>query len=487
VLTNEFTLDLYLAPLEDPGRPTQRMTFYSFGLNHEKAPVKLRERFALSADQVSTLYREVELSSGAELVVLSTCNRTEAYLFGTADDRLRVRSVISRLAATPWPVREAFEYVDEMAIRHVLRVACGLKSLVLGDSQILAQMKEAYRRADEAEMVGAVMHRLVHSAFRTAKRTASETGLSAGAASVSSMAVAMAREFFERSGRPGLKDTRAVVFGAGEMGRLAVHALRAHDLEHLTVINRTPEKARELAQTVDASVVQWNDRFDAIREADIVLVTTSSDSFVVLPEHLVERERPVVLVDVSVPRNVHPDIDALPNCRVFDLDALNSGLVKVEAARRTEIPSAERICDEMMVEFVGWVIHQQAMQPAIQSIRQTFDEIRNQEIARHAHRFADMDRAELERLTNSILQKLLAVPVVRLKNLHPESLDFVRGIQILSGLFSRPGCDAAAARTEEDHPVPPIELPGRCPHDGTPVRSLTYDDLAGFPMIRGEA
>jgi glutamyl-tRNA reductase len=461
------------------------MTFFAFGLNHEKAPVAMRERFALAPGQMDALFGELEqLPEAAELVVLSTCNRTEAYLFGTEVDVRSVKQAFEKVVGESWPAASTFEEYDEAAVLHILRVACGLRSLVLGDAQILAQMKDAYRRADEAGRVGTVMHRLMHSAFRTAKRVASETGVSAGAASVSSMAVTMVREYMERSGRPGLRGAKVVVLGAGQMGRLAVQSLSQSQLGRVVLINRSEEKAREAAGSLQAEVAPWERRSEEISDADIVIVTTGSTEPVVAAADVADAARPIVFVDISVPRNVDRSVDALPHCRVFDLDTLNTGIVAVESARRAEVPAAEEICDDVLVEFVSWVFHQQALQPAIQAIRDTFDEIRMEEIERHVHRFSEADRDTLMRLTQSIMQKLLAVPIVRLKSFDPESIDFVRGVRILNTLFSRPGCDQARQTGQPEE----LPQPGRCQHAPEEEKlPLTFDDLASLTSIRGEA
>jgi glutamyl-tRNA reductase len=173
------------------------MKFYALGLNHHHAPVGETDAFALDAEEQRTLYDNLILSEGAEVVILSTCNRTEAYLYGRQPDARRVEVALADAAVKPWPEDAAFRRTDEAAVRHVLHVASGLNSMVLGDQQILAQVKEAYQRAVDAGQVHSLMHRLLHTAFRAAKRVSTETDLSRGAASVSTASVEMARQYFE--------------------------------------------------------------------------------------------------------------------------------------------------------------------------------------------------------------------------------------------------------------------------------------------------
>ncbi len=442
------------------------MHLFALGVNHESSSLDVCEAFALDADAQAHLYARLSLSADAELVLLSTCNRTEAYGYGTPADARAVRRALARHAGRPWPEAAGFHHTDEAAVRHVLQVAAGMRSMVPGDAQILAQMKDAYRRASDAGTVDMALHRLMHTAFRASKRVACETDLASGAASVSTAAVAMARDYFaaraktargrtDRTARgetdgdgsfgdEPLRGRTVLLVGAGQMGRLALSALRSHAPAALRVTNRSPALAAELAEAFAAEPVAWADRHAAAAAADLVLVATGAEAPVLRAEALPERARAAaaaLVIDIAMPRNVDPAIGACAGYVVRDLSALKAWTERVEAARRAELPTAEQICEELLADYVTWVFHQEALQPAIQAIRSTFDAIRRQEIDRHAHRFSDLDEAELDRLTGSILQKILAVPIVRLKSVDPDSISYVRGIRLLSTLFSRPDCE----------------------------------------------
>lgn len=422
------------------------MTFFAFGINHETAPVEVREAFAVSENAQRAFYRQLNLPASSELILLSTCNRTEVYLFGTEADVAAATDLLSTSVGQPWPQSQSFLYQDEAAVRHLLGVACGLRSMVLGDAQILAQVKGAYQIAVEEERVGTVLHRLVHSTFHAAKRVASETALSSGAASVSSAAVAMARTALEDAGRGGLDGAGVLVLGTGKMGRLALQSLSRFGLRRLSVANRSRETAAVVAEVAGADVVDWESRHAAASAADVVIVATGADKPVLCADRLATKgahDLHTLLIDIAVPRNVEQAVASLPGYTVLELDALQAWTHQVERTRRAEVPHAEQICEELLAEFVTWMFHQQALQPVIETIRDTFDSIRLQEIERHQHRFASADYAELDRLTRSIMQKLLAIPIVRLKSVDPESIDFVRGIRLLQHLFSRPGCEGA--------------------------------------------
>ena len=417
------------------------MTFYAFGINHNSSAVAVTEAFRTSPEDQARMYERFDLSPEAEVVLLSTCNRTEVYLYGRFRDCLHIQHVLAEAAGQgSWPSGDAFMVQDEAAIRHVLYVASGLQSVVVGDAQILSQVKDAYQRAIDHDSVHSLMHRLMHTAFRAAKRVVHETGLSNGSSSISTAAIAMADTFFAEYGFSDLDSQHVFVLGAGKMGRLALHALTNYAPESVSVANRTHDSARELAAEHDATVIDWDERYEALEEADVVIVATGAPEPVLAREHAPERPYkplPALVVDVAVPRNVDPLLNDHADYVVRDMDALERWTEEVHAQRRSEIPDAEAICEELLSDFVTWVFHQQALQPAIQAIRHTFEGIREKEVERHAHRIDGMDRDEVDRLTQSIMQKLLAVPIVRLKNVDPDSIDFVHGIKLLHALFTR--------------------------------------------------
>ncbi len=439
------------------------MTFYAFGINYQTAPAEVREAFSLTDGQKRSFYERLVLSDHAEVLLLSTCNRTEVYLFGRAADLERVRTSVEDVAGQSWPHGNDFLFEDEAAVRHVLQVTAGLRSMVLGDAQIVSQVKDAYRVAVEMDQVSSVLHRLVHSAFRAAKRVATETTLIGGATSVSSAAVAMARAYFEgRMGR-SMRGATALVIGAGEMGRLAAKSLMRFKLGALQITNRTPERAASIAAIVGGKAIPWEDRHAAAASADIVVVATGAPTPVLaLPGFSgIAGADPTLLIDIAVPRNIDPALDDLPGFRVLEFNALEKWTRLTDQSRQAQIPDATRICDEVLAEFVSWMFNQQALQPVVQAIRDSFETIRQQEIERYGHRFVSADRDEVDRLTRSIMQKLLAVPVVRLKSSGPDSLDFARGVRLLEMLFSRPGCDGSAEESKLDNM--PEEIAPSCP------------------------
>ena len=435
-------------------RDTPCMTFYAFGLNYEQAPVQVTEAFSLDEVDCRQLYATLDLSDEAEVIFLSTCNRTEVYLYGTASDLAMIRAGLSELAGQPFPDKDAFWYEDESAVTHVLEVASGIRSMVPGDGQILKQVKEAYRVAVECDAVDTLLHRLMHTAFRAAKRVATETDLSSGAASVSTASVAMACDYFAGHSADHFRGINVLLVGAGQMGQLALASVVREEPASITITNRSPDRAERVASKHSAGTLAWDERHSAIAESDFVIVATGASEPVITGDQLPERSgKPTaLLVDISMPRNIDPSIDDRPGYAVLDLDDLQQYVSDTEARRGEEIPRAQQICEDIMSDFVTWVFHQQALQPAIQAIRGTFDSIREQEVDRHAHK-TGMNREEVDRLTKSIMQKLLAVPIVKLKNVDPDSIDFVRGIKLLHALFSRPTCEDESAENAREQRV----------------------------------
>ena len=449
------------------------MTFYALGLNHHHASVEETEAFALDEDAQFSVYDDLILSEGAEVVLLSTCNRTEAYLYGREADVRRIEAALAAETGTSWPEDSSFRRKDEAAVRHVLHVTAGLESMVLGDQQILAQVKDAYQRAVDAGQVHSLMHRLLHTAFRAAKRVSSETALSEGAASISTAAVELARHYFAQE-RPSrlLAEVDVLLVGAGQMGQLALKALEEDDPRSLTVTNRSADRAREVAEAHGGEPLAWEHRHQRLAEVDLALVATGA-STPVLHEDRLPDARPAgdstLVMDIARPRNVDPAVADREGFALYDLDNLQAWAERARERRSTAVPEAESICEDLLSDFVTWVFHQQALEPAIQAIRDTFDAIRKQEVDRHAHR-TDMDREEVDQLTRSIMQKLLAVPIVRLKNVDPDSIDFVQGIKLLHALFAPSDDDRGRSLQEaptDEHP-PLSEAPSRCPY-------LTHD------------
>jgi glutamyl-tRNA reductase len=391
------------------------------GVSHKSAPLALREQLAVE-DPVPALRKLVAGEEIDEAVLLATCNRVEVVATTSRPDaaRLRIRSFLRRELAErdlgPELDRCLYEHVDGDAMRHVLRVACSLDSMVLGEPQILGQTKEAWRRAAECGAAGPVLARLFQQAFATAKRVRSETRLAERPVSLARVAVDLAKRIFE-----GLADKRALLVGAGEMVEAAAMALRDAGLAQVAVSNRTPERAAELAARCQATAHGLDELPRLLAEADLVLASIAAPEPVLTPP-LVEaalrarRGRPVFVIDLGVPRNADPAIDRIDNVYRYDVDDLGALAEENASARQQERARAEAIVEEQKQRFDGWLAALRAV-PTIRHLRERAEAIRAGEFERVAGplALAPGDREAVEYLTRALVNKLLHEPVTQLR------------------------------------------------------------------------
>ena len=402
------------------------------GINHRTAPVALRERIALGPEAQRELLRAPAIRAlGAtagvrELVILSTCNRTELY---AAPDDVNGRpndlsgSLLHLLAAiADLPYRTLRPHVYDTsglaALRHLCRVAAGLDSMVVGESEVLGQVAAAFQTAAGEGAAGPVLEAAFRAATRAGRRARTETGIGRRPASVSSEAV---RLLAEVAGAP--ERLAVLVVGTGKMGRLAGQALRASGVRQVSVVSRTAAHAEEFAGQLGARALGWHDLPAAVRAADAILCSTGAPHAVVTRE-LVERAigpegdgRRRWFVDIAVPRDVEPEVARLPGVQVFDLDALQQRLRGNLDLRRDEIPKVERIVNEEVGHFETWR-QGMALRPLLAQMHARGETIRQREIARLLRRIGQLPpelAAELEAFSQSLVTKLLHEPTRRLR------------------------------------------------------------------------
>jgi glutamyl-tRNA reductase len=389
------------------------------GMNHRSAPLELRERLAV-ADPAPALQKLVAGEEIDEAVLFSTCNRVEVVAVTRSLEaaRLRLRAFFAELARDPLPADFAehlYEYTDGDAMRHVLRVASSLDSMVVGEPQILGQTKEAWQRAVECGAAGPLLGRLFQHAFATAKRVRNETAIAERPVSVARVAVELARQIFE-----DLSDKRALLVGAGEMIELALESLRGAGLSAICVANRTPERAAQLAARCGASAHGLGELPALLREADVVLTSLAGDRPLLgaaeLAEALRGRGRPLFVIDLGVPRNVDPAANRLESVYLYDLDDLAAVAEENAEQRRREAARGEAIVEEERQRFDGWLSALRAV-PTIRHLRQRVEEIRSRELEQTLRRL-DLDEAQrdaVDALTRSLVNKILHAPVSRLR------------------------------------------------------------------------
>ncbi|HET6305237.1 MAG TPA: glutamyl-tRNA reductase [Myxococcota bacterium] len=426
------------------------------GMNHRSAPVEVRERFAV-VDPGPALAKLVASDEVEEAVLVSTCNRVEAVALVRDLDagRLRLRSFFRRElageAALPPAValeEVLYEHTGAVALQHVLRVTASLDSLVVGEPQILGQMKDAWRAALASGACGPILSRLFERAFSTAKRVRSETAIGERPVSVARVAVDLARQIFE-----DLADKSALLVGAGEMIELALEALRAQGLTGVRVANRTRRHAEELAARFGASAHGLDELPALLARSDVVLTCLGGDA-PLLGRRLFEealrarRGRPLFAIDIAVPRNVAPEVNQLENVYLYDLDDLvGVAEANVEQRRREQL-RAEAIVVEEQQRFDAWLAVLQAV-PTIRDLRARAERLRVAELERALGRLGldPAQREGVEQLSRALVNKLLHAPVSRLREAaeRDEALAHLEAARALFGLDEAPVDDEAAA------------------------------------------
>ena len=372
------------------------MTLSLVGLSHHVAPVELRERVTLDVARAAELARSL-----GDAVCLSTCNRTELYLAG-GDDAAAV-AALEELAGEPLD-GVLYRLHDDAAALHLFRVAAGLDSLVPGEGEILGQVRGAY----EAVSPGPVLDHVFRQALGVGKRVRTETAIGESPASVSSAAAALAAQVFgELAGR------RVLLVGAGRIGELAASNLASRGAEIAFVANRTAETARELAHRFGGTAITLEEVHAHLGEVDVVVTSTSAPEPVLRAADVPARRRnPLFFIDIAVPRDVEPEVARLGGCFLYDIDDLEAVVAETLAGRRAEAERAEQLVAEETERYRSWRASLDVV-PAIASLRAHAEEIRSAELAKV--RVSDDERRTLESVTAQILNKLLHLPTVRMK------------------------------------------------------------------------
>lgn len=391
------------------------------GLSHKSAPLEERERIAVDASSAADAAQSLlELEGVEESVVVSTCNRVEIYVAGEAADL--ARRVGEHLCARSdinarWLEQYTYARGDRDAIKHLFRVTSSLDSLVLGEPQIVGQVKQAYAAAQDAGATGQWLNRLFTHAFKTAKRVRTETGVAENAVSVSFAAVELAKKVFGR-----LAGKSVLVIGAGKMGGLAVKHLRQAGVDRVHIANRSIERAREMATQLGGTAHTLGELPDLLSRVDIVISSTGAQSFVVpfdmAKDALTRRKyRPLFLIDIAVPRDIDPRCDGLTNVYLFTVDDLEKVVQANRAAREQEAMRAETIVDEETEAMLQWAAQAEVV-PTIVGLRQKLNAIRDSEVERMKRQHPELSPEALEaaeRLARAITNKVLHEPTISLR------------------------------------------------------------------------
>ena len=395
------------------------------GISHRTAPVDVRERVDFQVRGLPGALRALaERGSTLEAVVVSTCNRAEMYVAceetePTRQDLVRFLSDYNDLAQSA-VLPHVYDITDLDAARHLFRVSAGLDSLVVGEPQILGQVKEAHTAATEAQTAGPMLNRLFHASFAVGKRVRTETGLGSGAVSVSYAAVALARKIFgDLSGRT------VVVLGAGEMGKLTAIHMKSHDVRHITIVSRTMAHAARTAEAIGgASAAPWTDLDAVLAASDIVITATGAASPILTKGHLEgvmrpRRNRPLFIIDIAMPRDVEAAAGEIEQVFLYNIDDLQATVRENLARRASEVSRAEAIVTEEVDRFGAWFRARGAI-PTVVALRERFETIRRAELERLDFKLSTLPpeaRARVDEITHLIVEKLLLTPTEQLKSL----------------------------------------------------------------------
>ena len=373
------------------------------GLSHKTAPVEIREKVAFAPDLLHEALRSVrDLPNVHEGVIVSTCNRVEVY----AASRLReegIESLVSFMSETHEVALDQlrphlYVFAGDDAVRHVFRVASSLDSMVVGEPQILGQVKDAYEAAAEGSATGLVLNRFMHKAFSTAKRVRTETRIAQAAVSISFAAVELARKIFG-----SLAGKRVLVIGAGEMCELAATHLVENGVSRVVVTNRTFSRAEALAEQFGGRAVPFEEFREHLADVDIVISSTGAPHFVVEAEEMratmkARRQKPMFLIDIAVPRDIDPKINELPNVYLYDVDDLAGVVETNKRERNKEAEKAEEIVAQEVQSFLSWVKTLEVT-PTIRALRAKFDDIRRAELEKTLKTFgADLPKKQRKSL-----------------------------------------------------------------------------------------
>lgn len=431
------------------------MHLFLLGVSHRTAPVDLREKLDFSSRNVGDAVEALSTRpSTAESVVVSTCNRSEIYVASEDPAHARVElitflSEYHQIAPEVF-LPHLFVKEDAAAAGHLFRVAAGLDSLIVGEPQILGQVKDAFQIAQERRCAGPLLGKLFNWSFGVGKRVRSETAIGEGAVSISFAAVALARKIFGR-----LTGLRVLVVGAGAISTLTAQHLRAQGVGEIVVTSRTFAHAEALAQTVSGRALPWAEMTTALASPDIVITATGSQRPIITRQHLESaaggrrRSAPLFIIDIAVPRDVAPEVSGIEQVFLYNVDDLHSVVEENINKRATAISLAENIVAEELMRFASWQRSRGAV-PTVVALRQRFDSIRRAELQRLENKLAGLpaeSRARVDEVTRLIVEKLLLEPTEQLKAL-PDEETQVAYTEAINRLFRlRPGDDRPEAQT----------------------------------------
>lgn len=392
------------------------------GLNHKTAPVEIREKLSFSEEQVGEFLKALQENPGInEVMVFSTCNRVEVLI--TADDE-RMAAETAKMFLSEYkhiPVRDfenlLYIHTGDAGVEHLFKVASSLDSMIVGEPQILGQIKKAYQTATSQKTSGVILNRLLHKTFSVAKRVRTETGIGDNAVSISFAAVELGRKIFG-----SLEEKKVLLIGAGDMAELAVENLINYRAGNIYVANRTFSRGVELANRFKGQAVRMEEIDEYLQSIDIVISSTDSPGFIITRDQIKEvlrerKNRPLFFIDIAVPRDIDPEINRMANSYVYDIDDLQGVIDQNIEDRNKAAVKAERIIEEAVIQFKRWRERLEAV-PTIVALRSKLDHIARAEMEKSLQSMQHLsqeDREAISRMTEALISKILHDPTVFLK------------------------------------------------------------------------
>ena len=400
--------------------------FFVLGISHKKANAEIRGKFSLNHEQIKDLLADANNYEIDGLVMTSTCNRTEMY--GFADE---LRTLVDLLLAHTDADQNLFDtyayhYRNDEAVSHMFNVAGGLDSQILGDFEIISQMKKSFNLAKEMETSNFFLERLFNSVIQASKRIKNETKLSSGVTSVSFASVHYILEQVD------LKASKNILlFGTGKIGRNTCENLVKHTHnKHITLINRTKEKAEHMAGKFDLTVKDISELETEIEKADILIVATGAQKPTISPKYI-RKDKPLLILDLSIPKNVHESVQELPNVDLLHLDKLSKMTDETLENRKSEIPLAKAIIAEIKTEFYEW-LQTRKYAPTIKALKQKFEQFQAEELDYQKKKLGDVDEAQISQFSNRLIHKITRSFASHLKNANGSTED---SIALLNKVF----------------------------------------------------
>lgn len=395
--------------------PSQISDFCAVGVNHWEASIDIRERFSLSDEQKQELIQGARREGIESLFVVSTCNRTEIFAqHVSAQELIRLLVTYSNASLEEFH-NYGFEKEGQRAVEHLFQVTVGLDSQILGDLQVVKQIKEAYELASCLNAVDGELHRLMQHVFRAHKRSRNETSLGQGAATTAYAAVKFAVKTFDN-----LKDKNILLVGTGKIGKVTCKNLINLGARKLTLINRTRERAEFVADKFDLQVADMEQLPNEIADADLIIVATGAEDPVITLDDMkpsLLNPRFKVMVDLSVPRNIDPEIADLDFVDLANMDFLTDVTDEAYRKREENIPLVKKIIDDELTDYKNWLSKQKVV-PTIKALTNKFDTIREDEFDFFKNKISDTDKEKVENLTRRIVNKIAAYSIEHLRDHH---------------------------------------------------------------------